>query len=122
MKIYQFGPQIYPRKLWVSVGASLEELQERFGKEIKELDEQSDADTVVVQQKEPLLGGVLIRFENLAAMSINNIAHESTHAALVIFNLIGGRIDYYNQEPFAYLVGWVARCCDEVKNELSKNG
>ena len=120
MGIYQFDPQIYPRKLWVAVGASREELQERFGDELKELDEGCDADTVVVQQKEPLLGGVLIRFENLADIRTNNIAHEATHAALVIFDFIGGRIDYYNQEPFAYLVGWVAKCCDEVKNELQK--
>lgn len=121
MSIFEFDPQIYPRKLWVSVGASTEELQEKFGKDdIKDFDDSCYADTYSVQQKEPLLGGTLIRFKELAAMTTENIAHEATHAALVIYEYIGGRIDYYNQEPFAYIVGWVAKCCDEVKNNLQK--
>ena len=32
MNIFEFDPQIYPRRLWVSVGASAEELPEKFGK------------------------------------------------------------------------------------------
>ena len=121
MNIFEFNPQIYPRRLWVSVGASVEELQEKFGKvDIKDIDDSCYADTYSVQQKEPLLGGTLIRFKELAAMTTENIAHEATHAALVIYDYIGGRIDYYNQEPFAYIVGWVAKCCDEVKNNLQK--
>lgn len=123
MNIFEFDPQIYPRKLWVSVGASTEELQEKFGKDdIKDFNESYYAETYSVQQKEPLLGGTLIRFKDLAAMTTGNIAHEATHAALVIYDYIGGRIDYSNQEPFAYLVGWLAKCCDEVKNNLMKVG
>ena len=118
MSIYQFDPQIYPRKLWVSVGASTEELQERFGKEdIKEdLDDSYYAETYSVQQKEPLLGGVLIRFQNLKAMTPENMAHEATHAALEIFDYCDCRIDVENQEPFAYLVGWIVKCIEEVRN------
>ena len=121
MSIYQFDPQIYPRKLWVSVGASTEELQERFGKEdIKEdLDDSYYAETYSVQQKEPLLGGVLIRFQDLKAMSPENMTHEATHAALEIFDYCDCRIDVENQEPFAYLVGWIVRCIDEVRNAKS---
>lgn len=121
MSIFQFDPQIYPRKLWVSVGASTEELQEKFGKDdIKDLDESYYAETKAVQQKEPLLGGVLIRFQDLKAMTTENIAHEAAHAAIEIFDYCDCRIDVDNQEPFTYLAGWVARCCDEVKNNLQK--
>ena len=121
MNIYQFDPQIYPRRLWVSVGASTEELQERFGKEdIKDLDDSYAAETAPVQQKEPLLGGVLIRFQDLNAMTPDNMAHEATHAAIEMFDYCNCRIDVENQEPFSYLVGWVVKCCDEVKNELQK--
>ena len=122
MNIFEFDPQIYPRKLWVSVGASTEELQEKFGKDdIKDFDESYYAETKAVQQKEPLLGGVLIRFQDLKAMTTENIAHEAAHAAIEIFNYCDCRIDVDNQEPFAYLVGWVAKCCDEVKNNLMKS-
>lgn len=122
MNIFEFNPQIYPRRLWVSVSASTEELQERFGNDyIKDFDDSYYAETCAVQQKEPLLGGVLIRFQDLKAMSLENIAHEAAHAAIEIFNYCDCRIDVENQEPFAYLVGWVAKCCDEVKNNLQKS-
>ena len=121
MSIFEFDPQIYPRKLWVSVGASTEELQEKFGKDdIKDFDESYYAETMAVQQREPLLGGVLVRFQDLKAMSTENIAHEAAHAAIEIFDYCDCRIDVDNQEPFSYLAGWIARCCDEVKNNLQK--
>lgn len=117
MSIYQFDPQIYPRKLWVSVEASTEELQERFGKEdIKGFDDSYYAETMAVQQKEPLLGGVLVRFQDLKAMTPENIAHEASHAAIEIFDYCDCRIDVDNPEPFTYLVGWIVRCIDEVRN------
>lgn len=117
MGIYQFDLQIYHRRLWVSVGVSTEELQSRFGKEnISDMDDSYYAETNTVQQKEPLLGGVLVRFQELKAMTPENIAHEAAHAALEIFDYCGCRIDIGNQEPFAYLVGWVVNCIEEVRN------
>lgn len=122
MNIFEFDPQIYPRKLWVSVGASTEELQEKFGKDdIKDFGESYYAETMAVQQKEPLLGGVLVRFQDLKVMTTENIAHEAAHASIEIFDYCDCRIDVDNQEPFAYLVGWIAKCCDEVKNNLMKS-
>lgn len=122
MKVYQFDPQIYPRKLWVAVGVPTEELNEKFVDEIKDMDDSTDAETLPIQQKEPLLGGVLVRFENLKSMRPDNIAHEATHAALEIFDYVDARIQYDNQEPFAYLVGWVVKCIDEVKTAMQING
>lgn len=122
MKVYQFDPQIYPRKLWVAVGVTTSELNEKFVDEIKDMDDSNDAETLPIQQKEPLLGGVLVRFENLKSMRPDNIAHEATHAALEIFDYVDARIQYDNQEPFAYLVGWVVKCIDEVKTAMQING
>ena len=122
MNIFEFNPQIYPRRLWMSVGASTEELQEKFGKEVikEDLDDSYYAETYPIQQKEPLLGGVLIRFQDLKAMTPENMAHEATHAAIEIFDYCDCRIDVENQEPFSYLMGWIVKCCDEVKNNLQK--
>lgn len=122
MRVYQFDPQIYPRKLWVAVEVPTEELNEKFVDEIKDMDDSYDAETLPIQQKEPLLGGVLVRFENLKSMRSDNIAHEATHAALEIFDYVDARIQYDNQEPFAYLVGWVVKCIDEVKTAMQING
>ena len=38
------------------------------------------------------------------------IAHESVHAAMDIYNYISASVDLSNQEPFAYLVGYIANC------------
>ena len=45
-----------------------------------------------------------------------DIAHESTHVAFETFRDIGGIADEDNQEPFAYLVGWVAKQIKGVLN------
>lgn len=123
MNIFEFNPQVYPRILWVSVNASLEELQEKFGKEVikEDLDDSYYAETCPIQQKEPLLGGVLIRFQDLKAMTPEIMAHEATHAAIEIFDYCDCRIDVENQEPFSYLTGWIVKCCNEVKSNLQKS-
>lgn len=87
-----------------------------FGDEATDMPKNADAETVVCQRKKPdVRGGVLIRFENKAAMTTKNIAHEAVHAALDIFDYVEARISSDNQEPFAYLVGWIADCCQQVK-------
>ena len=68
-----------------------------------------------VMYKENGLLGELIWFPCASAMPIGHISHEATHAAIDIFDDCGCRIDAENQEPFAYLVGWIAKCINEVK-------
>ena len=119
--IYEFNPEIYPRRLWVSCGCPIDVLRDMFGKELPEMNEASDADTVNCRRLKPdLIGGVLIRFRNKNTMTTCNIAHESTHAALSIFDYVEARIHYENQEPFSYLVGWIAGCCQQVKSGKCK--
>lgn len=55
------------------------------------------------------------------AMTASNIAHESTHAALCVIDYIGGRIDLSNQEYLCYLVGYIAKCCQQVKDNKFDN-
>lgn len=121
-KIHEFNPQIYPRLVWVAVGVPTAVLQDLFGDDVKDMDENSNAEvSVVIRQKPSKRGGVLIRFASKADMTTNIIAHESTHAAIHIFDYIEGVISTNNQEPFAYLVGWVADCCQQVKSNKFKN-
>lgn len=121
MRIFEFDPHIYPRKLWIAVDVTTEDLITMFDEDGIENTDDCYATTYIVQQKTPSFKGILIRFENIASMTTGNIAHESIHAAWDILHQIGSRADYINQEPFTYLAGWVARCCDEVKNNLMKS-
>lgn len=115
-KIYEFDPQIYPRKLWVTVGVSFEELKDEF-EDLKPMEEASDAQVDHTRRLKPeIRGGLLVRFENLEAMErLGNITHETIHVATDIFYYIGAYHDPKNQELFAYLCGWIAKCIEEVK-------
>ena len=118
--LYEFDPQIYPRKLWVAVTKGT--FSDVFDTELKELGEYDNADVNNVQHKEKDLGGLLIRFRSADEITAENTTHESTHVAIEIFDYIEARIDAHNQEPFAYLCGWVAGCIEEVKQKLTENG
>lgn len=109
-EVYEFDPQIYPRKLWIAV--SKETFPDRFDN-VSAWDESSDAVTEHAYDKLNNKGGVLIRFESYD-MGMNQISHEASHAAMDIFSYIGAYPDPKNQEPFAYLVGWIADCCEKV--------
>lgn len=120
-KIYEFDPQIYPRKVWVTVGVPFEELKDEF-EDLKPMEEGSYAQVDHLRKLKPeVRGGLLVRFENLDTLKkFGNITHESIHVATEIFDYIGAFHDPKNQELFAYLCGWIAKCMDEVKQvELS---
>lgn len=119
-KIHEFDPQIYPRKLWVSINPSMADINEFFDNKdgyIKPFEDSCDADCWHTGTKQPdVKGGVFVRFQSKRVMTADNIAHEATHLALMIFEYIGGKVDAENQEPFAYLVGWIVKCINKVKN------
>lgn len=41
--------------------------------------------------------------------NVSTISHESTHAALHIFDHVGAKAESKNDEPFAYLVGFIVQ-------------
>lgn len=114
-KIHEYDPEIYPRKLWVAVGVPYVVIKDMF-ENVEPMDESADACVDHTQRLKPdVKGGVLIRFENRKALTQANITHEATHAAMEIFHYVGAYPDPKNQEPFAYLCGWIAKCIDQVK-------
>ena len=117
MKIHEFDPVIYPRKLWVAV--STYTFSDRF-EGVSEWDDTADAIVDCVRDKLRNLGGILVRFESKNA-TIANIAHESSHIAMNIFDYIGAKVDLANQETFSYLVGWVADCINQVRTGKFKD-
>ena len=119
-KIFEYNPVIYPRKLWVSVGASTKELNEVF-EEVGDMEDSTIATVYSVCRTENKMGGMLIRFNNRMDMTPSVIAHESVHAAMGIYGYVGAEVDLDNQEPFAYLVGWIADCIWQSKIGKSCN-
>ncbi|MBR8706941.1 hypothetical protein [Bacteroides pyogenes] len=112
MKIHEFDPLIYPRKLWVVVGTDT--FSDRF-EGVSEWDDAADAIVDCVYDKQKDLGGVLVRFKSKKSMTVSTISHESLHIAMNIFDYIGAKADSMNQEPLAYLVGWIAGKINQVR-------
>lgn len=123
-KVHEFHPQIYPRRLWVIKGGLLGDIKEMFsqrdGKELDLGDEDYDALTYSVMLKDTKKLGELIWFPEETSIDHEKVTHESVHAAMDIFRDIGADIDTDNQEPFAYLVGWIADCIEQVKRNIFK--
>lgn len=118
-RIHEFHPQIYPRRLWVAVGGTFKDIKSLFttmNEEELEYVENCLATTYMVQTKSnEHYFGHLIWFLSAKDMTTANITHEAYHAASDLFGVLGCKQHYDNQEPFAYLVGWVADCIDKVK-------
>lgn len=124
-KVHEFHPQIYPRRLWVIKGGSLGDIKDMFsqrdGKELDVGDYDYDALTYSVMLKDTKKFGELIWFTDEKSIKQEKvIMHESAHAAMDIFRDIGAEVDIDNQEPFAYLAGWIADCIDQVKRDKFK--
>lgn len=117
VNIHEFDPQIYPRKIWVAVSCPKEVLADLFDFDLNEFDDNYAAVTYRCMRVKPTVqGGVLILFKNKSMMTSQIISHESCHAAMAILDFIGAKIDFDNQEYFCYLVGYIAKCCQQVKD------
>lgn len=116
MEVYIFDPVLYPRKVWIAVGK--DRLEGKF--DLIEFPVNTNALTELAFDEANKRGGVFIRFENLEAMTTKTITHEAFHAAMYIFDFIDAFPDIKNQEPLAYLISWIADCCEQVKFKLTK--
>ena len=103
---------IYPRTLFIVKGKDKRKvIQDNFmainGNDLI-FDEDTTTDGCVwkVIERDSNLYGCLVWINGNT--TIETISHEATHVAFETFRDIGGVADEDNQEPFTYLVGWVA--------------
>jgi hypothetical protein len=119
-KIHEFNFNIYPRKLWVTKNTDIKFLNENFSTSTggKLLDDERGAHAAtygdVMRKDNRDLGYLVILFDN--KLSVSAIAHESVHVAIFLADEVDINVDAQNQEPLAYIVGWVADCINQVKN------
>lgn len=121
MGFYEFNPEIYPYMVWIYVSGDPNNISAAFNGYDGKCIEKIDADTAgleafampVVRKENPRFG-VVIFFRSKESMSYELVAHESTHAGKYLFEHIGANIREH--EPFEFLVGWIAGCCEKVKN------
>lgn len=119
--IWEFDPQIYPQYLWIAISPTEEEIKKfsysGSGNELEFNKEKAYATVYHVRQKDDQDTGPLIIFKDKESLSFDIVAHESLHVASFIADICNLKYDYENDEHFAYLIGWVAECCEKVKKE-----
>lgn len=117
--IYKYPMGIYPRTLWITFNATPEELNAMFPTGDTEdnpfvnLDKCTDARVDVVCDADEK-GGFLIRFDVKESARMGVVAHEADHVADEVYKYIGATPDVNNNEPHAYLAGWVAACVEDA--------
>jgi hypothetical protein len=119
VQFHEFDPVLYPVKLWVAITDSQEIVNDRFyafpdDKMIDVDFERVNACSIMVRNKQTRKIGSLIVFSGNEDITTKLIAHEATHSARDIWNHIGE--EHTGHEADAYLVGWIAECCEIVKN------
>lgn len=122
--VYEFDPCVYPRLLWVVKGGTLEGIKDFLNLGEYEVDEEESGAVTLcnVRRKSDGNLGALIWFPKSSNMNnLDWIAHESTHAALYVFSEVGAMVDFENQEPFAYMTGWVFNCVNSVRKNNALN-
>lgn len=109
----EFDFVIYPRRLWVGNEQELiDNFTDRNNKK-PELDDNYTTITYPVIHKQSKIYGWFIIIND--ELNADIAAHEATHVALDLFNDIDTKVDYTNQEPLAYLVGFTCKCILKYK-------
>lgn len=119
--IKEFDPVIYPYKFWVIIHEDPKIIADYYethnGEKILSIDETTrhlKAFSMMVQYEKDY--GTLVYFRNKESMTYELVSHECSHAAKHLFEFIGA--DPSAHEPFEYVLGWMAGCCEKVKNEI----
>lgn len=119
--VYKFDPVVYPFKLWVTIADDVELIVRRFrkldGSKLSNIDGPFTGYTtgLIYEVRSGDLG-VLVVFNPERGLKTSTIAHESSHVADKFWEEMGD--DRIPSEANAYLVGWVAECCQKVINKF----
>ena len=116
--LFEFDLKIYPLTVYISLDVEQEKLEEIF-EDVPQFDETDAAYVSLLQRKLDNANVVLMRFDDKKP-SADMIAHESAHATFEILDYIKFNLDYENQEPFTYLLGYIVGTVHETVNEYNK--
>ena len=110
--------KIYPLIVYVSLDVEQEKLDEIF-EDVPQFDETDASYVSLLRRRLDNANVVLIRFDDKKP-SADLIAHESAHATFEILDYIKFNLDYENQEPFTYLLGYIVGVVHETVNNYNK--
>jgi hypothetical protein len=111
---YEFDTTIYPRKIWIAISKT--SLDEIFEGSVDLDEKQARATTSWVQYRATGEAGMLIQVARISDLDCEVMTHEAVHAAIEILSDLDVPVNQDNQESIAYFAGWIAKCCEKVRN------
>ena len=139
--ILNYYNSIYNPELWVATWEDKNKIQKNFRSygSIADLNNETNSDIISIDkpfgaatyavrhQKKDTIGTLIVlNSEYLTkdnyAYIVGSIAHESVHAADMMFQYIGQAPEDFDSrnEPYAYLVGWIAGCIGDYLTKYFK--
>lgn len=111
--IRKYDLDLYPMSLYIGTISDFYNSKKRFKFYGTVQDMLIDDDGIPADPMGSAATTFLVKERKNGAISeflFNTIAHESTHITDAIWQLIGARAESFDErnEPYAYLVGWVA--------------
>lgn len=126
--VFEYDPQIYPRKLWVINGWN-DKLTTQFCTLdgecffIPAIKQYAAVTSTILRRVSDNSIGVLVVL-NCNKHNKNNsseLAHEAVHATNCIFNDLKINYTQLEDECFAYFVGWVVSCLEKTLDRTKTN-
>lgn len=121
--VYEYDPMIYPRKLFVMKECEIKDIKERFStRDDEEIEIEIEKGSESALRTFPMVkikdtgayGELVVVFVKPKYVSCGMISHEAFHVTMDILSELGVMFHADNQEPIAYMVGWVAQCIHDV--------
>ena len=135
MEIIEFNNGVYPISLYMVTDPEMGEIADKFYQmtqdgELTEFEMKKRRTPIAsiadCYHKFDKQSGVMCLIWKKHQVKKDIMAHEASHIASLMFEKLGIEIDGFygsSNEPFAYLVGWVVRCMDEVlRSKRPKDG
>lgn len=125
---------IYPCNLWVCTDFDGAKKRFRYNTG-KELEDPELGDCLAVtlglveEKRTKELGFIVVVLSDLKTLGgskiVEIISHEATHVATRMFEWLGIHLDANNDEPYAYLLGYISSCIWKTVSKIiykDKNG
>lgn len=121
---FEYPMVLYPINLVVMIGKDFSFIYDNYNnmndEPITDLEgiTSANAFTFACKSKKLKKIKIVICFLTTKIMTYSVVAHESVHAAKEMFDYINADINPH--EPFEYLVGYIAKCCDNSLKHVKK--
>lgn len=110
---------LYPINIYLGANISENEYNKIFADNFQELMKRhSDSDGFIVYDKDIHNNASILIYYNLPILEYGTIIHECYHAANNIWDWINAKHDVDNDEPFAYLLSYLAKESRIFLNEI----